>query len=393
MKKEFVLFYGFVGIFSLIDLSLITGIVWQILLLSKNTLVLGVVLSLSVLIPFLFRKILIENLKIIKYVDAKVALIVRLIAFTTLLLMGFFIKEASLTFLLVIAICYGAINFLNLSSFEFFNTMFVLNGSMKAKTAARIMQTAIQIGACIGSMLGGYLISEFAISLFLNINFSLGILIAIFGIFTLKYFRPKIETKAETKTVNNAEITKSPHNTLAIMLCLSLGMIGFHIGSFNIITPIVYQDIFKWSAVSLGATSGTAGVGALLATFIPNRIVFAIILGFCIIVCDFILMFSGIEKLAIGMGFFIGFCINYTRISVKEQLIHLSINQVVAEKLASLSTLLMLLFQASAPLIVSLILLVFSKSISQGLFVLIGLSLALSLCLPLIKSFLLFKKS
>ena len=376
MKKLFS-FYSLTGLFVFLDLSLLTGLIWQTIKEEGNALAIGVILSIASLLPFVLKKFLIAKFKI--QISFKMACIIRVLFFAILLIIGT-TNEPKLYFIFAVGICYGVVNFLTLSSMEFINTCFCLSKEISAKAGARVMQASQQFGACFGSMLGGFLIGNWEVSHFFKLNFTLSILVGIVGFLAAKWLTPSAQTSS-----SNAQIVQPSKHMLkaGFLLCIALGFIGFHIGSFNILVPVVYQNVYGWSATILGSTNGMAGVGALLATLIPNRALPAIFFGFFIFILDGILMFSGLQKLAILSGFFIGFSINYARIAIKERLIHLSINKEEAERLASISTLYFLFFQASAPIIASLVLLVTKNQFAGQIFVIIGFVLALFIFLGL----------
>ena len=378
MKKLFS-FYSLTGLFVFLDLSLLTGIIWQTIKEEGNALAIGVILSIASLLPFILKKFLIAKFKI--HISFKTACIVRVLFFGSLLLFSSS-NEPNLYFIFAVGIGYGVVNFLTLSTMDFINTCFVLEKQVSAKAGARVMQASQQFGACFGSVLGGFLIGNLQVSTFFKLNFALSILIGIIGFALAKWLTPELQAG----TTSSGEAISQPSKNMlkaGLLLCMALGFIGFHIGSFNILVPVVYQNVYGWSATILGSTNGMAGVGALLATLIPNRAAPAILLGFLIFILDGILMFSGTQKLAIASGFCIGFCINYARIAVKEKLIHLSINKEEAERLASVSTLYFLFFQASAPIIASLALLATKNQFAGQIFVGIGFTLAMFIFLGL----------
>jgi hypothetical protein len=376
MKKLFS-FYSLTGLFVFLDLSLLTGVIWQTIKEQGNALAIGVILSIASLLPFFLKKFLISRFKI--HISFKTACVTRVLFFLAL----FFASTSNnlnLYFIFAVGIGYGVVNFLTLSTMEFINTCFVLEKQISAKLGARVMQASQQFGACFGSMLGGYLIGSLEVNSFFKLNFALSILIGVLGFLLAKWLTPCVQNSSSVEQV----VEPSKHMLKAgLLLCIALGFIGFHIGSFNILVPVVYQNVYGWSAAILGSTNGMAGVGALIATLIPNRALPAIFLGFFIFILDGVLMFSGVQKLAILSGFCIGFCINYARIAVKEKLIHLSINKAEAERLASVSTLYFVFFQGSAPIIASLTLLATKNNFAGQIFVGIGFTLALFIFLGL----------
>lgn len=378
MKKLFS-FYLLAGVFMFLDLSLLTGIIWQTIKEQGNALAIGIILSIASILPFILKKILIAKYKI--HISFFSACIARVLLFTLLLSLASY-YHSSIYFIFIVGICYGVVNFLTLSTIEFINTCFVLSKNVSARLGARAIQASQQFGACFGSMLGGYLIGSLEVDTFLKLNFILSISIGIIGAILSKWITPSVISSQQNVNIE----PKTPSKQMlkaGFFLCISLGFIGFHIGSFNILVPVVYQNVYNWSALVLGSTNGMAGVGALCATLIPNRALFAIIFGFLIFILDGILMFSGVQKLAIISGFFIGFAINYARIAIKEKLIHISINKKEAERLASVSTLYFLLFQASAPVISSGMLMLTKNQFAGQIFITIGLALALFIFLGL----------
>ncbi|WQG56684.1 hypothetical protein RHM66_14435 [Pseudomonas sp. RTB3] len=168
---------------------------------------------------------------------------------------------------MLIALMVGTVDFLTASSLEIENTRRVVAGWLPADNAARYMQTAIQVGGFSGSLAGGGLLGLLSDSTFLLcVALSGAALSPALLLARMKRGVPVAAQGHEQRPTSQA--SPAPFQMpYAAMACL--GLIALHIGAFNSMMPIVYQQVNHWSPTSYGIASGVAGLGAFLAALIP----------------------------------------------------------------------------------------------------------------------------
>lgn len=166
-------------------------------------------------------------------------------------------------------------------------------------------------------------------------------------------------------------------------LCLGLGMIGFHIGAFNTLTPAIYQMLKHWSAADFGLASGVAGVGALLAAVGPTAKPPDYVPPLLLLLMDAVLVYSGITAVSMGACFLIGYSINHLRIQLRKRLIDLARTPADADHIASISAFYYLLLQSAAPLILTGLIIerLFGRQAAPEVFVLVAIALLISVVL------------
>ena len=349
-------FYPYVTLFATIDLIVNTGLIWSSLQLTGSPLIIGLILSIATLVPFVFKQLMSRlDKRPRKLFSLRFAFLSRIVGYAVIGLTFMALSKVNVSMIILAAFISGIINFISLSHFETQNTLYVLQEQIHKKLAARVIETAIQIGACAGSFFGGVLIDYLSLPHFMTLVASLAIVFSLLALMGL----PKPSTLSAAPAEKQQSATPAPCKPsrydawLVIIFALGLGIIGFHIGSFNILVPVVYQKINLWSASLLGSASAAAGAGAFLASLSPNSKRWVPLCGLLIAVSDGVVVFSKVAWISIGICFILGFCINYIRIAIRERLIHLSTDEHLAHRIASLSMFNYLFLRGLSPLLVS----------------------------------------
>nr|ADN17519.1 hypothetical protein Cyan7822_5654 [Gloeothece verrucosa PCC 7822] len=384
-KLTVTLFYIMVTLFAASDMAMVIAMVWYTLSMTKSTFLVGIILCISTVIPFILEKWL--NKKHSTQLSINRLIVIRLIAFTTILVFTLMHLTNFVIGFLMIAFVVGMIDYFTISTLEAQNTKLVLAGVLDSHKSARFIETAIQLGAFGGDFLGGVAIDSFSVTTTLTTISAMAIM------FLGLLFIPQIRTTTllpQQEQKESEEAIKHSYGSAKeiFLVILALGMIGFHIGAFNSLVPIIFQKLNTWSATSLGIASGLAGVGAFIGAMIPGLSINLLWLVTGVTVMDIALVYSPSALLACSAAFLIGFCLNQLRISFRKYLIEQSHNPRVADLLATRSSFYYLLLSGSAPMILTLFTTdaLFGLEASRPLMILTSLVLGLVVIARLVMS-------
>jgi hypothetical protein len=342
------LFYAVVALATACDQAVLTGVVWMSLKLSGSTLPLGIVLCLSVAVPFVLD---LASRGRAADIGATWLVALRIVAFLVAALFAWCGLATALSFFLLIALMVGTVDFLTASSLEIENTRRVVAGWLPADNAARYMQTAIQVGGFSGSLAGGGLLGLLSDSTFLLcVALSGAALSPALLLARMKRGVPVAAQGHEQRPTSQA--SPAPFQMpYAAMACL--GLIALHIGAFNSMMPIVYQQVNHWSPTSYGIASGVAGLGAFLAALIPLSKHRLAMFATALIVVDALMVLAPQVLLSMVGAFLVGFITNHLRIVVRSQLMRAANNDAQAALIGSRSTFCAYSMQATAPLLLT----------------------------------------
>ncbi|WP_339437620.1 hypothetical protein [Pseudomonas sp. EL_65y_Pfl1_R32] len=342
------LFYAVVALATACDQAVLTGVIWMSLKLSGSTLPLGIVLCLSVAVPFVLD--LVSRGRAAD-IGATWLVALRIVAFLVAALFAWCGLATALSFFLLIALMVGTVDFLTASSLEIENTRRVVAGWLPADNAARYMQTAIQVGGFSGSLAGGGLLGLLSDSTFLLcVALSGAALSPALLLARMKRGVPVAAQGHEQRPTSQA--SPAPFQMpYAAMACL--GLIALHIGAFNSMMPIVYQQVNHWSPTSYGIASGVAGIGAFLAALIPLSKHRLAMFATALIVVDALMVLAPQVLLSMVGAFLVGFITNHLRIVVRSQLMRAANNDAQAALIGSRSTFCAYSMQATAPLLLT----------------------------------------
>jgi len=380
-------FYALVAVLNGIDMAMMIGLFWSSLRNTGSPLTLGVVLCFSVLLPFglqrlrqrrrmssnansAFRRMLV--LRLGGYVAVFAAVLLNALHHV----LGF----------VMVALVMGVLGYLTTSTLEALNTRFTLLAGIASEQAARWMQTAIQLGAFSGAALGGLLLERLGIDLFAYSLCTTGVVTALASMpFPFDQAgQPSADAsdKSSSKGPISSESQGTPQDAQRLTaLSLALGMIGFHIGTFNTLTPIIYQSLNHWTAADFGMASASAGVGAFLAAVLPRIRMSDYLVALGIFAMDAVLVFADVPLISIAACFGIGYGINHLRIGLRRQLIDLAATPDDADRIAAVSAFYYLLMQSGAPLLLSLLVSVRVPGPSPAPYLFVFVPIMILLCL------------
>lgn len=344
-------FYSLVVASTLTDMALLVGLLWAALKISGSPILLGAVLALSAIVPFSLRK-LFPRLNTARLSFAAV-LLFRGACYLVLLGMAWADLFDNLSGFVVAAMIVGLLNFVTASAFEAANTKLVIGGLVGSHVSAKWMQTASQLGAFSGSFMGGLLLEHAGMSVLVLLAAALALVTNGLGLLT-KVGPPSPVAAGTAASGQGAASTSQLSDGSLYLLCIALGMIGFHIGSFNTLTPVIYQGLNGWTSADFGLASGVAGVGAFAAALLPTPKIHVLFFALLIVLADAVLAFAPLPVVSIGVCVLIGFGINHIRIHLRKSMIELARDSSEADHIAALSSVFFILFQSAGPLVLGL---------------------------------------
>lgn len=344
INKTLLLFYSNLIFFYFSDMALLMIILWFSYQVTQSSLLLAVILAISAIFPLIIRKF-IKKWDLL-HLSLRSLLKLRILVYLAIALIVPFFSQHIFTFLLI-SLCFGLLSLTLLSTYESENTKLVLRGTLSAALAARLMQTVIQVGAFAGAMIGTVLLDKFSF-----VSTMLLIAILDISICSIYYFlvKPTNGNIEKNLLIHSEKITAKQ----IVLICITLGFIGLHISTFNLTTPIFFQEVHHWLAGDFGRASGFAGIGAFLAVFVPT-IRQRWILPIGLIFFDLLFVMNRTLYLMPIFCFLLGFHINSLRIFLREKLILLAENDQQASYLGGLSASYYTLFQSIGSLIIGIV--------------------------------------
>jgi hypothetical protein len=342
-------FYIAAALQILFDNALFISVTWISLQITRSSLLLGMVLCLSVSVPFAFERLFQGGVG--RLSTSRLA-IVRLLIFTALIMVVQLGGAKHVAGFLSIALATGMVDYFTMNALEAENAKLSLAGVSSNEAVAKWLQTAIQAGSFLGALLGGTLLGYVSNSVLIS---SIGVMAGIAA-----FLLPSTRSRASAQESGHNSDTRASmpqsirttfemRQILPQLLCL--GSIGFHNGAFNTLVPLVYERLHGWEPGIFGIVGGLAGIGALLAAVLPTVRVSAAVFAIVIIVVDALVVASPYPALSAVAALALGFSINHVRISIRTHLIETTRTNTDAEWIGSHTAFYFLSFQAAAPLL------------------------------------------
>lgn len=307
--------------------SLITvSLIWLIIHFGGDTRILGMVLFINTLLPFLGQKIFNKNCLNTNLNPNQKFIQTRIIgAIFSLILAVIFVFYNKNIILYMSASIFTIINFFSNQYLEaIFGTM-VFKKFMDANTAARIQQTSLQLSVLLGSTLVGFIINYHGFLGILLVNILTYIYGAIGMLYNdnLAFLKDKIPIKDINITPKNVE----SFNYINIENCFFiLTILAIVLYSFNFLLPFLSQLDKKWSAIQFGIIDALGAVGAFTSVLAVGKIMsstfFYKISYFILILSLFSFFFIKQPIQAIGLSFLFGFSLNCLRIKMRERILN-----------------------------------------------------------------------
>jgi hypothetical protein len=296
-----------VTLFTGLDMAIVIAMVWFGLETTGSTFLVGATLCVATVVPYLCEQFIGRFVTV--ELSMRRLLYIRLTAFGAVL--GLSLTDAALLPIgfLSIAFVVGVTDYFTISTLESKNTKLVLAGVTNSDTSARLMQTSIQIGAFGGALLGGMIVDVFSVNQTLQI-ISLAAIVSQ-GAMLLVAATPTSDDPVQTPQTSSTPTRALPANLYILIIVLS--MIGFHIGAFNSLVPIVFQKLNEWNATLFGVASGLAGLGAFSAAVLPRIKLNSYSAILLVVLADVAIVYLQNLYVMMAAAFLLGFCINSSR--------------------------------------------------------------------------------
>jgi hypothetical protein len=198
-------------------------------------------------------------------------------------------------------------------------------------------------------LLGGVIVDVFSVNQTLQI-ISVAAIVSLAAML-LVAATPTRDDPVQAPQASAALVRSLPANLYILIIVLS--MIGFHIGAFNSLVPIVFQKLNEWNATLFGVASGLAGLGAFSAAVLPRIKLNSYSAILLVVLADVAIVYLQNLYVMMAAAFLLGFCINSLRIQLRKTLIESAPNARTADVIAAKSSLYYLLVSGSAPMILT----------------------------------------
>lgn len=346
MKKT-IPFYGIMLATYFFDNFILIALIWSTLKEFNSTLILGLIMSISSIFPFILSKV--PNFKVENSI--RNIAYYKIFAYLLLIVMLFF--SNNLVMFIYLGIIFGIGNFLNLSTFQAINSKLISSKYVTSNVAARIFQGSIQVGTFLGVAIGALLLNMFELKIYL---FQTSIMIVITSILMILYKEEKGGNSLEIEKQHASLEKSNTNNMMWFVTVVLLGILGAHISSFNIVAPVIFQNIHNWSSAQYGLVDALAGLGAFVSIFVPKKISKNIVLfSVILIMADSVLGFSNDYNSVMIIAFVIGGVIGTISILIREMLANISLENNSIEKTANVSSLVYNICYGIAPLVVAIL--------------------------------------
>lgn len=351
---------------TLVDNAVLTGVICLSLKLTGSAIPLGLVLCLSVVVPFLLGRL--QGLRG-GALSFRALCVIRVVAFVFVVAGSLGGLTNAMAGFLAVALAVGIANFFTVTVFEGENARLVVGGRMSAWHGARWFQTALQLGTCVGDMAGGGLLDRLGAVHFVTVAGVAGIALSI-GLLATRTrsatgsaasapsahsVRRRDETSGVSAgAVQAPTLALGANRATALLVCISL--FGLHIGAFNSMVPVVFLQLKGWNATFYGLAAGLVGIGALAAVTVFARPLNRAMVAVLFMVCDVVLVLSDAKWLVLAAAVVLGYLFNYLRMHVRERLLASARNTADADWVGSCSAYASLLMQSFGPLAFTLLL-------------------------------------
>jgi len=351
--RDFIKFYGMLALLYFSDMVLLVGLIWNTYKVTKAPYFLGIVLSVSVLIPFVIRRFF-HGINLL-HLNFRKLFILRLCSYLFIALVSMLNLSDKYIETSIIIILYGVLTLSTLSTFEAGNIKLVKSGAVSSLNASRLLQTVIQTGAFVGALISGLLLDRYSFhSIVLTISLY-DILISFIGFFCLKEISSSPKS-AHPVAANVAITTTTPALfTSQKLLIVLIGLIGLHISSFNLLTPVIYQSLNHWGSEQFGIASGAACFGAFLSALLATKKWNYALAALLLVISDTIFCIIEIKSVNVVSCFFLGLFLNLVRIGLRSEFIDSIVEGQSEEDLAAKITTVYSLCQAVGPIMMGFV--------------------------------------
>ncbi|WP_157379277.1 hypothetical protein [Burkholderia ubonensis] len=367
-----------VALLTLVDNTVITGVIWLSLKITGSSMMLGLVLGLSVMVPFALERCF--GNRVTRMSPGRLML---LRGGASLVMLGAIVTglASSVEGFLCVALIVGVVDYFTITVFESQNARIVVLGSVSAEQASKWLQTAIQLGSFGGAMLGGGLLEKMNGQLFMGGGVAVSLLLCP-ALLAMPTFGAANDPDApgdasvHSKALSGRALFVGRNGVTAWLVCIAL--FGLQVGAFNSMIPIVFQGVRNWNAATYGLASGVAGLGAFSAAVLPSLRMPRAFAPTLLVLCNILVVQAPWPPVAVLASLLWGYVFNHMRIHVRQQLLKSARNETEADWIGSRSAYANLSMQAIGPLVLTTLVTnsLLSPSAAPILFVVCGIVLA-----------------
>lgn len=321
MSKKAIFIFVFLLAVTMLGEGMVTvGLLWTSAKLGESPFVIGVTLFVMNIVPFLAQFLFKPLRNAIDRRPLSMIVLSRLVGIPAALYAALAIGDYTIISLVIIAAYLTFVIFISQQCIETLMGQLTIAGTLDADQASRLSQTAIQLGVFAGNALAGLLITHVGThSVFIAIaaSFAASLL--------LLFFADAFHAAALPSCAQpHDDSSKTPSDSLGRgqvlwILTACMGILAIQIGGFNFFIPLIYESREGVTAADYGLVSAAAGVGALMATFVPLSAwkYLAYAACFAVVVGDVGIVWPLGTALALIFAFIIGFGFNTTRIRIR----------------------------------------------------------------------------
>ncbi|MEG9883376.1 MAG: MFS transporter [Hyphomicrobiales bacterium] len=321
MSKKSIFIFVFLLAVTMLGEGMVTvGLLWTSARLGQSPFVIGVTLFVMNIVPFLAQFLFKPLRNAIDRRPLSMIVFSRIVGIPAALYAGLAISDYTLLSLVIIAAYLTFIIFISQQCIETLMGQLTIAGVLDADQASRLSQTAIQLGVFAGNALAGLLIAQFGtryVFIAIAASFAASLLLLFFAD---AFHSAAHQSRAQPHDdgPENPSDSKGRRQILWI-LTACMGILAIQIGGFNFFVPLIYESRESMTAADYGLVSAAAGVGALIATFIPlsSWKYLAYAACFAVVVGDVGVVWPLGTELALLFSFIIGFGFNSTRIRIR----------------------------------------------------------------------------
>ncbi len=367
-----------------------TSLIWIVAGIGGSKIALGFFLCITTLIPYAAQKFSGKVNRALRTRPVQVFSLVRTVGIGFSFLGAVLANSITIWLVYLLGIVFMVTSYLSNQILESIMSMNVIEQKISANTASRLLQTAVQAGAFIGSSAAGFLLDLGGLRIIcLASALTFGI-----GALALRWLDPKdgktpYSKKSEEKNGEQRPLQAS-HSLLWSGL-VALIVLTMQVAAFNFLIPTIARGERAWTARDFGLIDALAGIGAFAAVGIgkKSRIEGFWKVSFLAVGClDVLVSQISSAPFVAGFAFLLGFFFNLLRIRQREMLYNSMRTSTEAVEWAGRITLGTMGMKALFPLLLGFVVSVIPSSM---VFAAVGVFLAVILGLLQIPQFLMYQ--
>lgn len=291
------------------------NLIWSGAQAGQSPLVLGIVLFVMNIVPFVAQKCVPPLASQISARPLRTLVRVRLLGVPVALAGYFIIPDNAGGSLILIAAGLAFVTFISQQALETYMGQLTVAGRLDAGSAARLSQAALQGGVFAGNAAAGVVIATVGTPyVYVLIGLLFLTSIGLTGFRDTDDVQPRSTEQAPSSPLGGS-------GRVGWMLVACMSLLAIQMMGFNYFVPVIFESRPALTAAHYGFVSAAAGIGALLATTIAmQNSALVIAMAMVVVVSNAILGHSTHIALWLTSGFMIGFGFNLARVRVRQLL-------------------------------------------------------------------------